>query len=38
MTPAAARASANANIALIKYWGKAEESLTVPTTSSLSST
>ena len=38
MTPAAARASANANIALIKYWGKAEESLTVPTTSSLSLT
>ena len=38
MTPAAARASANANIALIKYWGKVEESLTVPTTSSLSLT
>ena len=38
MTPAAAWASANANIALIKYWGKVEESLTVPTTSSLSLT
>ena len=29
MTPAAT-ASANTNIALIKYWGKADESLTIP--------
>ena len=35
MTPAAT-ASANTNIALIKYWGKADESLTIPTASSLS--
>ena len=39
MTPApAATASANTNIALIKYWGKADESLTIPTASSLSLT
>ena len=32
MTPApAATASANTKIALIKYWGKADESLTIPT-------
>ena len=42
-TPAAptahtATASANTNIALIKYWGKADESLMIPTTSSLSLT
>lgn len=37
MTPAAT-ASANTNIALIKYWGKADESLTIPTASSLSLT
>lgn len=37
MTPTAT-ASANTNIALIKYWGKADESLTIPTTSSLSLT
>ncbi|WP_029574164.1 diphosphomevalonate decarboxylase [Actinomyces massiliensis] len=33
-----ATASANTNIALIKYWGKADESLMIPTTSSLSLT
>lgn len=33
-----ATASANTNIALIKYWGKADESLTIPATSSLSLT
>ncbi|CAM2735478.1 diphosphomevalonate decarboxylase [Actinomyces slackii] len=33
-----ATASANTNIALIKYWGKADEALTIPTTSSLSLT
>ena len=33
-----ATASANTNIALIKYWGKAHESLMIPTTSSLSLT
>lgn len=40
VSPAAptATASANTNIALIKYWGKADESLTIPTTSSLSLT
>ncbi|MBO3723894.1 diphosphomevalonate decarboxylase [Actinomyces bowdenii] len=40
LTPEAptATASANTNIALIKYWGKADESLTIPTTSSLSLT
>ena len=37
MTPTAT-ASANTNIALIKYWGKADESLRIPTTSSLSLT
>ncbi len=37
MTPTAT-ASANTNIALIKYWGKVDESLTIPTTSSLSLT
>jgi len=35
---ASATASANTNIALIKYWGKADESLMIPTTSSLSLT
>ena len=33
-----ATASANTNIALIKYWGKADESLAIPVTSSLSLT
>lgn len=33
-----ATACAHANIALIKYWGKADEALVVPTTSSLSLT
>ena len=33
-----ATASANTNIALIKYWGKADESLAIPATSSLSLT
>lgn len=33
-----ATASANTNIALIKYWGKADEALAIPTTSSLSLT
>lgn len=33
-----ATASANTNIALIKYWGKADESRSIPTTSSLSLT
>ena len=33
-----ATATANANIALIKYWGKADEQLIIPTTSSLSLT
>ncbi|MCH4209367.1 diphosphomevalonate decarboxylase [Bifidobacterium sp.] len=33
-----ATARAHANIALIKYWGKADESLVIPTTSSLSLT
>ena len=37
MTPTAT-ASANTNIALIKYWGKVDESLTIPATSSLSLT
>ncbi|BDR52250.1 diphosphomevalonate decarboxylase [Bombiscardovia nodaiensis] len=32
------QAQANANIALIKYWGKADEDLIIPTTSSLSLT
>ncbi|BDR53996.1 diphosphomevalonate decarboxylase [Bombiscardovia apis] len=32
------QARANANIALIKYWGKADEDLIIPTTSSLSLT
>lgn len=36
MTTATARA--NSNIALIKYWGKADPDLTIPTTSSLSLT
>ena len=36
--PTAATATANANIALIKYWGKADEELIIPTTSSLSLT
>ena len=31
MTPAAT-ASANTNIAFIKYWNKADESLTIPST------
>lgn len=35
---ATATASANTNIALIKYWGKADEALVIPTTSSLSLT
>lgn len=34
----AVTATANTNIALIKYWGKADESLTIPTASSLSLT
>ncbi|MCI2186208.1 MAG: diphosphomevalonate decarboxylase [Bifidobacterium tibiigranuli] len=33
-----ATACAHANIALIKYWGKADEGLVIPTTSSLSLT
>ena len=33
-----ATASANSNIALIKYWGKTDEALHLPTTSSLSLT
>ncbi|MFT8356293.1 MAG: diphosphomevalonate decarboxylase [Bifidobacterium aquikefiri] len=33
-----ATASANANIALVKYWGKADESLIIPNASSLSLT
>lgn len=33
-----ATASANTNIALIKYWGKADEALAIPTTSSMSLT
>ncbi|TFH54137.1 diphosphomevalonate decarboxylase [Actinomyces viscosus] len=33
-----ATASANTNIALIKYWGKADEELAIPATSSLSLT
>ena len=33
-----ATATANVNIALIKYWGKADESLIIPNTSSLSLT
>jgi len=33
-----ARATAQTNIALIKYWGKADVSLNIPTTSSLSMT
>ena len=33
-----AKASANTNIALIKYWGKADEALAIPATSSLSLT
>jgi diphosphomevalonate decarboxylase len=33
-----ATACAHANIALIKYWGKADEALVIPTTSSLSLT
>ena len=33
-----ATASANTNIALIKYWGKADEALAIPATSSLSLT
>lgn len=33
-----ATARANSNIALIKYWGKADRRLTIPTTSSLSLT
>ncbi|WP_167146209.1 diphosphomevalonate decarboxylase [Actinomyces sp. ZJ308] len=40
-SPAAAptaTASANTNIALIKYWGKADEALAIPATSSLSLT
>jgi diphosphomevalonate decarboxylase len=37
VTPTAT-ASANTNIALIKYWGKVDESLTIPATSSLSLT
>ena len=34
----AVTATANTHIALIKYWGKADESLTIPTASSLSLT
>ena len=40
-SPAAAptvTASANTNIALIKYWGKVDEALAIPATSSLSLT
>lgn len=36
--PRVATASANANIALIKYWGKADEELIIPRASSLSLT
>lgn len=38
LSPYCATACAHANIALIKYWGKADESLVIPTTSSLSLT
>lgn len=36
--PRRATASANSNIALIKYWGKTDDALHLPTTSSLSLT
>ena len=37
-TAPTATASANTNIALIKYWGKVDEALAIPATSSLSLT
>ncbi|MFT0846360.1 diphosphomevalonate decarboxylase [Actinomycetaceae bacterium L2_0104] len=38
MNPSAATATAHANIALIKYWGKVDDELILPRTSSLSLT
>lgn len=38
LSPHSATAAANANIALIKYWGKRDENLILPYTSSLSLT